>query len=71
MTYNPFDRTVQDDELQVFRKLIQHETEFMASEGYHQNDKIASFRQFAVSYIEEVKFGFRFCFLVSSSRFCY
>ncbi|GFZ06609.1 hypothetical protein Acr_18g0007790 [Actinidia rufa] len=29
-------------------------SKFMASKGYHQNDKIASFRQFAVSYIEEI-----------------
>ncbi|XP_057460812.1 cyclin-D4-2-like [Actinidia eriantha] len=54
MAYNPFNSNDRDGEVQVFRKLIRLETKFMASEGYYQNDKIASFRQFALSYIEEI-----------------
>ncbi|XP_052178865.1 putative cyclin-D6-1 [Diospyros lotus] len=49
-----YDPPLQEHELQSFRKLFAVESVFMASEGYFQNRNIANFRQFAVSFIEEI-----------------
>ena len=51
----PYDPNLRLNELQPFRKLFEIESEYMASQGYYQNERLAALRQFAVSYVEEVK----------------
>ncbi|GFZ04870.1 hypothetical protein Acr_17g0004420 [Actinidia rufa] len=42
----PYDPNLRLNELQPFRKLFEIESEYMASQGYYQNERFAALRQF-------------------------